>query len=405
MFSENLFRPREGLAGQGKNSQKMTQPGGGDFHLLDFQGFTCTACGLCCTRPWGIGIEPEVEPGIRGSRLFAQRQREGYLPISIAEDTCLPKANRKSNGDCMFLAEENQCGLHSELGAQGKPVGCQIYPYRAVSTPTGTYFSQSWVCPPVVAGLDRNVEENRGQLQELLRRFPDAAARLPDNDLPVRLTADVHISWTSYLHLEKRLLEGYHRDRPADSLMAIVTSLLAVANLPDKVGDDWPALGKLADDMSFERELLTMYLTGIISAIETEHDLERRAGVQAALAGGAPVVSLHLGTTLPCLSRETPQSPRLLEAFERYFRNMVAGKNLLSPSLVKQLLALAIGHAMLEFYAEAFRLKRGEAELSLESLTCAFEIVESQLFHSDTLAPFFVDFESTLLVLSAASQD
>lgn len=374
------------------------------LHLEEFQGFHCTSCGLCCRRPWGVRIEPEVEAAIQGSQTVAELQRQGYVPIAVDPVRSVNTAARQPDGSCIFLAAGELCSLHSELGERGKPVGCQTYPYRAVRTPTGVYFSQSWVCPPVVSGLDRNVEENRQQLQQLLELFPQAAAELPDQPYPVRVAAERWIGWRSYLKLEEHLLQAYDRERPSESLLSLAWQLLR--QLPRLEPDGAPWLDPLAaaQESAFENALVTLYARGALSVLESGDDPERRSTVHEALLGNGSTRSLFLDGPLPVFALEPSSDPGLLEAFFRYYRNTVVGKNLLVPSLVRQLLALAVAFRLLDYYFEAFSDQTAGPESFLESLTRAFEIVESELFHSDALAPLFADFEATVGELVASQE-
>ena len=373
--------------------------------LEKFQGFRCTSCGLCCTRHWGVGVESAVESGIRGSRFYAQKERLGYTPL-VVTDGSPTLAAKKEDGSCVFLAEENLCGLHSELGGEGKPVGCQLYPYRLVRTPSGTYASQSFACPPVVAGLDDNVEENRSHLAEVMHRFPKGAAEVGNELHPVKLTQATSISWQSYLDLERRLLDAYETERPMESLLGMANSLLLCERLAGgEPIENWPALPPPPDDSSLEEALIRSYLVAILSMLESEDDLSARLAVQEALNLGEQLDSRLVGGPLPAVDVAFLASSgvRLPQTFHRYFRNCVQGKLLLAPTVVGRLLAMAVGFALLRLYLEGFRVKLGREDDDLEALTLAFEVVEADaLSHSDTLDLFFLGFEETLSQLVIA---
>jgi Fe-S-cluster containining protein len=358
-----------------------------EIQLADFQAFACTSCGLCCTRPWNIRIEPEVEEGIRGSEFYQRREREGYLPIEVENGKSV--ARRQRNGDCMFLAEELMCGLHSELGGQGKPVGCQLYPYRATRTPSGTFFTLSFACPPVVAGLDRDLESNRADLTAILAKWPQAA----DAYNEAQLTKDQALEWGSYLELEQWMLETYDGSRPMDSLLGMAASVSGLA-----VGAvSWPLPAQPPLDSELLRELLSSYLTGIISVLENEKNHSARGAYADHLREGLRMPSCYFDGDLPVLDLERTLPDWVKETYTRYFLNQVLGKSLLTPSIVSKLLAMAVGYALLVLYAEAFRQARGETELSLQALTLAFEVVEGDVVsHSTALTVFFEDFETTL---------
>lgn len=359
------------------------------IHLADFQAFACTGCGLCCTRPWNVIVEPEVEEGIRNSRFHERRVREGYVPLEV-ENSGRVVAHRQRNGDCMFLAENVLCGLHSELGPAGKPVGCQIYPYRAVRTPSGTFFSLSFACPPVVAALDTDVEANRADLAAIVSRFPDIAGEVGW----VNLTSEHGIPWEGYLELEPCLLQNYHPDFPMDSLLMMASSLSGDAV---KERTSWSELSLSPLDLDLLRGLLNDYLCAMVSIVENENDHGARGDYGRGLSAGDRMPSVYLEGTLPPLDLNRSLPPWALEHCRRYFYNAVIGKSILAPSIVSRLLAMAIGYAMLSHYAEGLRQANGEDELSLQSLTKAFEIVEADaVSHSTSMVPFFDDFEGTL---------
>lgn len=371
------------------------------LHLEAYQGFSCTLCGRCCRRPWRVVVEPEVEADVRGSAIFATREKEGYVPIEVSPEDDKLRLGRRDNGSCLFMDETTQgCELHLEVGLERKPLGCQMFPYRAVTTPTGTYIYQSWACPPVVEGCSDNTEEIKEQLGRLLQKFPSAPAELPDYEQPVRLTPDVHISWPSYLSLERRLSEGFDPEQPLSSILGMTLNVLRLAaDHPQGDIETWPELGVWPDDLSFETSLLSLYASIALAVIETEHQPERREEVHEALQNGQPVASLHLGMTLPPFRIDAPTSPLFRQTFHRYVRNVLSGKLLLSPSVGARLLTVAAGYAMLWFYAEAHRQHRGEAEVTLEAITEAFDLVEQELSHYRHLECFFLDCEKTLLEL------
>ncbi len=365
----------------------MSRP---QVHLAEFQGFSCTSCGLCCTRPWNIRIEPEVEAGIRGSAMVAQREREGYQPLEVLENGRV-NAHRQRNGDCMFLKEDVMCGLHSELGSTGKPIGCQLYPYRATTTPLGTYFTLSFACPPVVAGLDQNVEENRADLEAVLERWPQAADHYEEVNLAS--TSDIGITWQSYQMLEEWMLETFDPRAPLDSLLNMAATISAIAD--GEMG--WPPDPEPVLDRELLRDLLTTYMTAIVSILENEKDHEARGPYGLALAEGERMPSCYFDGSLPVLDLDRTLPDWALETHHRYFKNQIMGKAVMTPSVVSKLLAMAIGYAMLTHYAEGLREAAGEDELSLLSLTRAFEIVEGDVVsHGSGLIKFFRDFEETL---------
>ncbi len=359
-------------------------------HLADFQSFSCNACGVCCTRPWGIRIEPEIEEGVRASQIVARREREGYIPLEVLENGRV-NAERQKNGNCMFLLEDVSCGLHRELGSQGKPIGCQLYPYRATTTPLGTFFTLSFACPSVVEGLERDVEANRSDLQTLLGRWPQSA----DIYTEVNLVSEggVKLPWQSYEVLEVWMLEAFDPKSPLDSLLTMALTVSGIAHR--QVG--WPPDVTSYLDLELLRDLVSSYVNAILSILENEHDPSARGAYGQGVAEGRRMPSCHFGSDLPPLDLERTLPDWALHTHHRYFRNQIVGKAVMTPSVVSKLLGMAIGFVLLAHYCEGFRQDSGEGELSLRSLTRAFEIVEGDVVsHASGLLKFFKAFEETL---------
>lgn len=362
-------------------------------HLADFQAFKCNSCGLCCTRPWNVRVEPEVREGIRESEIHARREREGYIPLEVLESGFV-NAHRQRNGNCMFLLEDVRCGIHSELGSKAKPIGCQLFPYRATTTPLGTYFALSFACPTVVVGADRDVETNRAELTEVLGRWPNAADIFGEVSLAMDSTRE--ISWESYQALEDWMLATFEESAPLDSLLSMATTIKAYAG-----GQiDWPPpAGEPLLDRELLRDFLSSYLTAIVSTIENENEPSARGDYGDLLAEGQRVPSCYFEGRLPVLDLDRTLPDFALQTFRRYFENQVMGKAVLTPTLVAKLLSMAIAFGILVLYSEGLREVAGEDELSLRSLIRAFEIVEGDFAHSSGFERFFLSFEDAVAKL------
>lgn len=366
------------------------------LHLADHQAFACNACGLCCTRPWGVPVEPEVESGIRASAAVAERERQGYQPLLVVEGKM--RACRQKNGHCVFLTDEVMCSLHAELGERGKPIGCQFYPYRATTTPGGTYVSMSFACPTVVAGTSRDLGASRRHLEEILERWPQAADVYEQVTL---VTGKPAISWEEYAPVEDWLLGCFEGERPVDSLLSMAASLSALV---------WgrfqgPNQGSSGDPEGL-RMLLASYAVALVSIAENEHAPAARGDYGQAMQDGHRTASSYFLGRLPVFELERGLPPWARQVYQRYVRDQILGKAILTPSVVARLLALALAYPLLSHYAEGLRLDAGEEELSLASLTRAFEIVEGDIIsHSPPMQAFFLDFEATLPRIFEITED
>jgi len=110
------------------------------LHIPPFVNYDCTLCGWCChqydisfsqedyerlaKREWGA-LEPDLAgrewcAPLRGERGYAQ-YRLRYTP----------------EGACVFLGRDNKCLMHKHVGELGKALGCCVYPFTFVDSPTG----------------------------------------------------------------------------------------------------------------------------------------------------------------------------------------------------------------------------------------------------------------------------
>lgn len=366
----------------------------------DFQAFACTSCGRCC-KPWEVAIEAPQREAIEASHEYQVRVRENYQPLVIERPGVASLGDRGDDA-CTFLAPDNLCQLHGEIGGRLKPLGCQLYPYQAVQTPAGMYVYLSYACPPVVAGLDRDVAVNRRDLNEALGRY---AAPLPDSEEQpylVELHEERPISWASYLQLERRILDAYQRERPWDSLLEISLHLLSQPS----ENSEWGEIPMGTVDLEFPSELLTSYLAALIGTLERFEDDGSADVFSQAVEAGQAVRLNRLRLALPPLSLEPPGEPWFLEILERYVRDAVLGKSMMKSTVVSRLLSLACAMALVAHFAEALRRQRGLSALGLEEVTDAFRLVESDLTtHSTVTAAYYHGLADTFARLVALPEE
>lgn len=354
-------------------------------HVFDFQAFECTNCGRCCNKRWKVTIDPHQIAGIRESKAYKERARDGYTPLAIGDDG-LARLGAQDGDYCVFFDEEKWCTLHGELGLYGKPRGCQLFPYHANDTPDGTYVTLSFACPPVVAGKDRDIETNRQDLTHVLEYRRSLASEPVPGETIVHLTPGQVISWESYRNLEARLLEAYEPAQPIDSLLKIILSMLRVD--PDQT--DWPALATVNEDLSFPKEILTKFLATMVASLEDEDELADRIALITKLETGGSITSQRLDVEMPPLRLELAEGSLLFEVFDRFFRNMVLGKGLIKTTIIERLLTTLCAMVIVDYYSRGYQTVRQESTPSLESITLAFDIVEMNIVtHNQSLNHVF----------------
>lgn len=89
----------------------------------------CHACGASCTG-WLIQLLDDEE---------RQRIEDAGARLGVA-DPVVDGHLRQESHQCVFLDEDRLCRIHRELGAEIKPLRCQIWPLKLVETEEGLRF-------------------------------------------------------------------------------------------------------------------------------------------------------------------------------------------------------------------------------------------------------------------------
>jgi Fe-S-cluster containining protein len=160
------------------------------FSLLIETRFTCGACGACCrSQAFGPLSTAEVarlerlaaaDPDM--ARAVVRRADPGPLAREVYEIA------RHEDGRCVFLTDAGRCRVHEELGADAKPLACQVFPFAVQPAVEGVVVSDTTLCATygessaAGAPLHEVFDTWRPVLREATRRasgVASAAVRLP----------------------------------------------------------------------------------------------------------------------------------------------------------------------------------------------------------------------------------
>ena len=363
-----------------------------EVHFLPGQRFECTSCGKCCASGWKVPVNQQAREVIEASQVYAEVKKEGYLPLQIADDR-KASIGRQANGACVFLAEDDLCNLHREVGLEKKPVVCRTYPRVVTNTPDGYFVSLSFACPAVLDNQGVLLSDETLEIQELLQAFD---SEVPQN-VPVKdrvsIVADQELPWEDYGALERRLLESFDPRQPALSVLAIAEQLMRAGT-----SRELPLLLQAGFDPGEQpsplaTQLLDVFTLHCLTILELEKAPEERVGLMERLIAGESVVSTRHGFSLHLSDMLSEARAEDLESIRFYFQNIVFGKRLTTSSVTNGLLTVAVGMSLLLFYLEVFR--RGLSEQ--EARERAFEIVEADVVtHSSGLDVLLDEFGKAL---------
>ncbi len=335
-------------------------------------------------------VEPRALPKIADSKATKRREQQGYIPL-VVSPSGRTVTGRDSSGACLYLDDGGLCELHGELGAEHKPLACQLYPYSITATPDGYFASLSFACPVALWGHDGPLDVNRHELETLLESRGHKNGPLPHQ---VEIVRGRFIPWSAYRALETDLEKKIDREAPALSLLGAVGSVLTIlSQTAENEPPSWEALGAVPPEDEFEEKLLEMVCASVIALLELPSEPELRQEMSQAIQSGTCSLAPRHQCPLPPFSLRTRPDDLLRGALERYLSNAIFGKALLGGTAISRLLLLVVGTGLIVYYSQAFEavtLNRKEA------ITRAFELIEAELLtHSHSADPLFFSLEET----------
>ncbi len=130
----------------------------------------CGACGDCCRGP----IIRLSDDELRRIRQQGWHQHPEYRGVRIVErDGLLKRRYRlvhRSDGNCVFLAADGRCRIHSDHGEAAKPLPCRLFPLQLVPLEDHAYLTLRRYCPSAAADAGREVKQYLGIVRELAQR-------------------------------------------------------------------------------------------------------------------------------------------------------------------------------------------------------------------------------------------
>jgi Fe-S-cluster containining protein len=180
--------------------------------------FTCQNCGDCCRGEWLIGVDDASHAALKdvvGAEKFTR------LPLPLASGERVTLA-RSPSGACVFLSDDNRCGIHDDLGYAAKPQVCREFPYQFVETPDGIATGLSFACTAVLNHRGAPLAHQADAIADVVAGSV-RVAKLPD---PIVLYSGVDIGWEQYRPIEGALLEILGDDAIAFPRALLAGSLL-----------------------------------------------------------------------------------------------------------------------------------------------------------------------------------
>jgi lysine-N-methylase len=152
--------------------------------------------------------------------------------------------NKRPDGACVFLNEDNRCRIHCDFGEEAKPVACRLFPFSVRPVREGWQASLRFDCPSVAESKGKPIEQHRSGLGELAK----AVSRHGPDDTGVDLQRGVRASAEEIEIATRRFIRWMKSDNLTLTERLIraarVTTTLSEAKLTKVRG---PRLAELLD--------------------------------------------------------------------------------------------------------------------------------------------------------------
>ena len=113
---------------------------------------------------------------------------------------------KRADGRCQFLTEENRCQLHLEHGAAAKPSMCSLFPYTFTVTPDAVLASLSFASSAVLFNTGKLLAEQEAVLEEQFARFQHSFSIATERWNSLQLIDGTPLSWRSFAQIDKDLM-------------------------------------------------------------------------------------------------------------------------------------------------------------------------------------------------------
>jgi len=138
------------------------------------QRWSCHSCGDCCRVLVGHLFDVDRK------RLDQQdwEKSDGIVPYVRAGRHHV--LNKRPDGACVFLTDDNRCLIHSRFGEEAKPFACRVFPFSVRRVGDAWQASFRFDCPSATASKGKPIGLHRADLIELLKRAPVRQHTRPD---------------------------------------------------------------------------------------------------------------------------------------------------------------------------------------------------------------------------------
>jgi len=223
---------------------------------------------------------------------------------------------KRADGRCVFLTEQNRCALHERFGAESKPAMCQLFPYTFTEAPDGYYASVSFASTGALFNQGKPLEDQREHLLNRMSLFKKLFPALKLDWSQIQLADGIPMRWAQYLLLERPLLAKLNE---------------TIQSTSECQASDW----KNSNYIWYTH--LESISTQLVKQVPSDFDLERATTVPASATSDLLLIRYLLSLYLP----ETIFSPEDEPSIRDLLRDILAAPSEVSLELSGSTIDLA----------------------------------------------------------------
>ena len=167
--------------------------------------FDCSGCGNCCLH-WPVPITQDDYERIR----VISNEEAAFRPLKSARENLQKFTHtleKRSDGRCQFLTEENRCQLHLEHGVAAKPSMCSLFPYSFTVTPDTVLSSLSFASSAVLYNNGKLLSEQHDVLSEQYKRFEELFKPTSERWHKLQVLDGTPLSWVEFSKIDASIMQ------------------------------------------------------------------------------------------------------------------------------------------------------------------------------------------------------
>jgi Fe-S-cluster containining protein len=174
------------------------------LHIPEHINFECSGCGNCCLE-WPV---PATAADV--VRIETLASSAGFRRLNAGDQRFrgfTHTLEKRADGRCQYLSEENRCKLQLDHGAEAKPAMCRLFPHAFSVTPSGVYAYVSFASSAVLYNRGRALKEQEDVLEERFELYKQLFPDVRTDWTKLQILDGFPLAWSEFMELDEALVK------------------------------------------------------------------------------------------------------------------------------------------------------------------------------------------------------